>query len=691
MRTIVILIIMLLFCPFLRGNGVAIKMGVVGSYLRLYSSQVTVTVNNQVAVVTATQKFFNNTGAATLIKYGFPLPDGASATMLRWNIYGLWYNASFTPITQDTVVPQYPGGNTDPNLEAYLGATPLFFSPKDTILPDSSITVELTYVQLLPYKFNKVNFYYPNGYNLIQTSPLNSQEIIFNVTSERTIIQVDFLTHAGTVTNTGNAAQAVWSCYSCLADSNYRICYELSSDELGIYDFSTFLPDSMKKCDSTGRGFFAMIIEPETNPEVAVIQKVFTLVIDRSGSMGGTKIQQAKDAATYIVNHLNLGDQFNIIDFDDVITSFQPSHILYTPTAQNSALNYIDALYARNMTNISGALVTAINQFGTTDTNKANIIIFLTDGEATAGNTSTTGILSDVHNAVVMHNTTINLFTFGIGSSVNEQLLTLLANQNNGMSVFLGSDDLYNVLSEFYLTIQNPVLLNPVITFSPPLITEVHPSFIPNLYKGIQAIITGRYSEPANMTVSLTGNAFGNSILYTYNITLADSFVPGNAFLPKLWAKKKIDELQNQYNSLPLNDPSAADLKAEIMNTSLCYEVMSTLTSFVDNGGSGYSTFFEEYPSSAEIDKLTNSPNPFTDETVIRFTVDDPGCREAVIMIYDISGRLVYKEAIDNITMGEMKFKWNGCLSNGKKVEQGNYYFTIEICGKILCGNMVKI
>ena len=78
-------------------------------------------------------------------------------------------------------------------------------------------------------------------------------------------------------------------------------------------------------------------------------------MIDRSGSMSGIKMDQAKQAATFIVQNLNEGDKFNLVDFDDVVSAYRTTNVPYTNPTRDSALLYINSLYARNLTSISGA------------------------------------------------------------------------------------------------------------------------------------------------------------------------------------------------------------------------------------------------------------------------------------------------------------------------------------------------
>ena len=179
-----------------------------------------------------------------------------------------------------------------------------------------------------------------------------------------------------------------------------------------------------------------MIVEPDPSEQAETIDKVFTLIIDRSGSMSGDKIVQAKDAANFIVNHLNEGDKFNIVTFSSDITSFRTGHVEFNLENQNAALEYINSLEADGATNISGAFDTSIPQFSCADNSTANIIIFLTDGEQTAGIENTDDLIAHINQLVLTSEKEVTIFTFGIGSSTNERLLSTIARNNKGLAVF---------------------------------------------------------------------------------------------------------------------------------------------------------------------------------------------------------------------------------------------------------------
>jgi Ca-activated chloride channel homolog len=466
MKNLFLILLLTLNVNFVFANGVCVVDASQGKYLKLLTSQVNVNVDNQVAIIKATNEFINETDSAVSFKYAFPLPEDASAIGLRWFIDGKWNEAVISSSPQDTTL---PGGeiSIDYSLSQFLGSTPLFFDINSKIKPDSTIIIELTYVQFLKYEFGNVNFSYPNDYTLIQSSPLNIQELNFNLSSSRTIETIQLLSHdPNNINNSGYSALINFNINEAQADKDYKVLYSLSTDELGLFGFSTLQPDSLVP-DQYSKGYFLFVAEPNPNQNVGVINKVFTLIIDRSGSMMGSKIEQAKNAADFIVNNLNMGDKFNIVDFSDNISSFRSSHVDFNEENKNAALAYISTLNADGLTNISGAFDTAIPQFINSNDSTANIIIFLTDGLPTAGITETNSLLDHIHNLVVQAETGVTIFAFGIGNDVNKQLLTLLASQNKGLSQFLGEDQLEKVITNFYLQIRNPVLLNTQIAYYP--------------------------------------------------------------------------------------------------------------------------------------------------------------------------------------------------------------------------------
>ena len=682
-----IIVIMVLLSSTLLANGVGITNSSRGHYLKLETSYVEVHVENQIAITMSTQIYKNVTDSTVSIQYGFPLPENASAIQLKWKIDNIWYKANMTA-TPD----QSDSGNTSEMifaLKSYLGETPLLFSIDEELPKNEKLIMELQYVELLPYDFGSVSYTYPNNFDLIQTDPLLLQNFHFEIKSERLIESLSLNSHIETYsTNIENIAIVEYEISENAANKNYEIEYTLSLDELGLFSLSTFLPDSVIP-DSHGRGYFAFIAEPDPDDNTEVIEKVFTLIIDCSGSMRGEKLVQARNAASFIVNNLNDGDKFNICTFGTDVFFFKESHIEYTEQTKNEALTYIEDLITIGWTNISGALNESIKQYSNTSLNTANIIIFFTDGEATVGITDPDALLNSVTSTINDLEVPISIFTFGIGANLNNQLLSRLASENNGICEFLENDEIEEKITSFYRIIRSPVLLDTDVAFTPKVINEVHPTVFPNLYQGQQMVVVGRYQEPGTVTVNLTGNAFEQQVQYDYALVLADSNVSSNQFLPKIWAKMTIEDLLIKYHNLDPNTANAEAIKNEIIKISLAYGVICEFTDF--SGGDPQLEIEDEEIVNAipcDFKLLGNYPNPFNPKTNIQFQVLTNLNKNVVIKVYNSLGQIVRILAIRVNGVGHYSVFWDGRFSDGTMAPTGSYIYVIDFGNTLLSAKM---
>jgi len=677
-------------------NGVLIADGEDGNCFNLTSSLVSVQVEDQVAIVTTTQDFVNGFNWPIVPKYLFPLPEGASATMLRWRANDKWFTANFAPVPQDSLPPG-PSEYWAYNILEYAGENPLYYNFEDLVAANASIRVELTYVMLLPYSMGSVNFSYPNNYSLIQSTPLTSIALNFSITSQRTItsLNLENLTPTSCVIN-GNTANLSYVAYNHAANVGYDVSYSLASDELGLFAMSTML-DQVP--DLNPEGFFLFIAEPDPSDNQDVINKRFTLIIDRSGSMGGTKIVQARNAATYIVNHLNPNDLFNIVSFATDVSTFRPGHVEFTTENKLAALSYISGLNASGGTNISGSFSTAVPQFANASSEEANIIIFFTDGEATAGITNSAQLRAHITNLISQIDAPINLFNFGIGTDANVQLLTQMAADNGGIAQFLGSDELEAAITGFYNIIANPVLIHPTISFQGPgEITEVYPDPLPNLYLGSQMLVSGRYSWGGNTVIGLHGQTYQNQVTYDYTVPFADSLVIARQFLTKIWAKLKIEHLLVLYYNFPEDSAEAQSYRQQIVDVSMAYGVISPFTSFQGGsgggggGGGGGGTDIEDDVDAGLIPApyvlKGNFPNPFNPETTISFSVAKDVDKQVRIKIYNLRGQVIRVLGLRVDAKGDYEIVWNGKDQQGGIAPSGVYFYVIDFGDAQLTGKM---
>jgi len=673
-------------------TGVAIVDVSKGYYLKLIDNDIQVRVENQVAIVTSTQTFKNFYNEAKKVKFGFPMPEDGSATRLDFYLNGHWYTAKFSASPQDTSLP-HSGEEMDANLKEYLGDTPLYYNFEERIQPGDTLIVRLKYVQLLHYRFGRVNFEYKADYRLLQTAPVVRQSFAFYLDSDRSInfLELQDITPDSSH-NDGHHAALFFTVYEQVPKYNFHVQYELAANELGLFSMSTFLPDTTVP-DKGSPGFFTFIAEPDPSENAAVIKKVFTLIVDRSGSMAGTKIEQARDAAKFIVQHLNEGDRFNIVDFSSTATAFRSQHVPFNQQNMDDALHYIDGFIAYGGTNISQAFDLAIPQFQSADDSTANIIIFFTDGQPTFGITNIDDLLNHINQTVQENHVKVSIFAFGIGDDANKQFLARLAEQHDGSADFLGDQELEEKITQFYMTIRNPVLLSTQLSVTPAsIVKDTHPEALPNLYKGQQLIVSGRYNEPGTVTVKLSGTAFGKPVEYSYQMQLSDSAKEKYQFLTKIWAKQKIEDLLKQYYTLDENSTEAQLLKEEVIGISMNFGVLSPFTSLSGATGIHREEIVErrgKMPGQFEV--LGNYPNPFNPATTIRLRVNMNWHGLVTVKIYNSLGELVRVLVLRVNGAGVYRVIWDGRLANGQMAPSGGYVYIVHFGDKAVLGGKMML
>ena len=178
--------------------------------------------------------------------------------------------------------------------------------------------------------------------------------------------------------------------------------------------------------NSFGPGGYALSPLEEILPVSSRLEKeketpslALALVIDRSGSMGGEKLEWAKDAAKSVVELLTASDFLTVIAFDQVPREIVPIQNVTDPENIETA---ISTLEAAGGTNLYPALLTAFDRLNQVSA-KIKHLIVLTDGYGPPGDFE--GIAKQMNNALV------TVSTIGIGDA-NERLLKSIADGGGG-------------------------------------------------------------------------------------------------------------------------------------------------------------------------------------------------------------------------------------------------------------------
>lgn len=263
------------------------------------------------------------------------------------------------------------------------------------------------------------------------------------------------------------------------------------------------------------------------------------------------------------------------------------------------------------------------------------------------------------------------------------------------------------VITDFYLMIRNPVLLNTEIEFSPTFVSEIYPKVLPNLYKGQQMILVGRYPESFDLTTTLRGTSFSNNVEFSYTIKLSDSLNINFQFLTKLWAKAKMDDLLDQYRLNQNNTELAEDIKNEIIQLSLDYGVMSPFTSFQgdpgwdpgwDPGGINPVGIEWDYiePDQEKATSLSNiylkvekiAPNPCRDHLNIEIRSKESVDGVLTFRIADAKGQIIYSSE-RKVSANSINQYHIDLLES--KADKGVYHLLIEYKDKTIAVKFIII
>jgi Ca-activated chloride channel family protein len=307
-------------------------------------------------------------------------------------------------------------------------------------------------------------------------------------------------------------------------------------------------------------GYFMMSLSPGAElDELEVLPKQVTFVVDTSGSMAGIKMEQARQMLRQCIGQLGPDDTFNVVGFSTRVTPVftEPRRADRNNVAE--AMAFVDRLNATGNTNISGALSRAFEDPASSD--RPHVILFVTDGLPTEGETNIQRIISASADGVVSGDRRV--FTFGVGYDVNTQLLDGISRQGRGRSGYVRPEEnMSDVVGEFYASIGDPLLTRMELDFGPAQVDRVYPNPLPDLYHGGQVTLFGRFDANASGFVTVRGQAGRESVSLRFPADYAPVDEADRSFIAHLWAARRVDDLLAQIETGGINNDNMTELMA---------------------------------------------------------------------------------------------------------------------------------
>jgi Ca-activated chloride channel family protein len=380
---------------------------------------------------------------------------------------------------------------------------------------------------------------------------------------------------------------------------DFQLFYTLTREDFGV----TLLTNR-----ETGKeGYFLLMISPKDDwSEQEYSAKDIVFILDTSGSMAEAgKMEKARAALLYGIRILRPQDHFNIVAFSGEERLMEMGLIAADDKGRKRGEEFVNSLRPVGGTNINQALLTGMPQLRASD--RARIVVFLTDGLPTVGETNVGRIVENVTKAKPAG---VRLFTFGVGYDVNTALLDRLAAENGGVADYVEpTEDLEVKVSNFFAKINYPVLTELQLDLAGVQTDLIYPRSLPDLFRGSQITLIGRYRNSADMDyvrLTLSGKAGRSPKSFVYHNLRFPLRNEQNDFLPRLWATRRVGWLMEQIRS----NGEQRELRDEIVDLGTRYGIVTPYTSYLALESNEAQRLVTSLPSRGVVGGLRNAPPP---------------------------------------------------------------------------------
>ena len=537
---------------------------------------------DQVAKVQVSQSFVNTGSRQMEVSFIFPLPyDGAIDRMTLLvngkEMPAKLLNAEDARRAYEEIVRK----NRDPALLEWIG-TGMFKTSVFPVPPGAKRTVSLRYVQLCRKQEGMTDLLLPLSTAKYTSQPVEKISFRVSVESQEDIKNIYSPTHAVEIKRPDDRHALVsYTAKEQVPASDFRLLYDIGRGKVSMRVLA-YRPDKGAPGTAGQDGYFLLLASPEIKAGNERPKKTVLLVMDRSGSMSGQKIEQVRGALKHVLNNLREGDLFNIIAFDSEVESFRPELQRYNDKTRREALGFAEGLYAGGSTNINEALRVSLGQLN--DAGRPSYVVFLTDGLPTVGETNEMRIVANSKGFNKVH---ARVFCFGVGYDLNARFLDKLVRENFGQSEYVRPDEnIEEHVARLYNRIESPVLtgmkmqydFDAVKTEEGSPVSRVYPREPGDLFAGDQLVVVGRYKKAGTAKVVVTGKIGDKEEKFAFPATFVEqSNDESLAFIEKLWAVRRVGEILDQMDLNGKND----ELVKELVELATRHGILTPYTSFM--------------------------------------------------------------------------------------------------------------
>ena len=316
---------------------------------------------------------------------------------------------------------------------------------------------------------------------------------------------------------------------------------------------------------NAGDDYLLAFVTPPASPAAeAPAPRDIVFVIDNSGSMGGTSMEQAKASLIYALGRLKPADRFNVVRFDDTMEELFTSPVPADRENVGKALAFVGRLQASGGTVMAPAMRAALRD-DTGDRSRLRQVVFLTDGAISNEN--------DLFDIVATELGRSRVFMVGIGSAPNSHLMTRASELGRGTYTYIGSTaQVEERMRVLFGKLERPAVTNLAVTFSEKG-SDVTPKILPDLYAGEPLTVAAKVTT-ASGTMTISGD-IGNQ---PWTVTLPIDKAAEGKGISKVWARARISDAE--VGAL-LGKTSQAAADRRIIELAMQHNLLTRLTSLV--------------------------------------------------------------------------------------------------------------
>lgn len=564
------------------------------------STKATIKVSGVVARTQLQQTFHNNSDQWVNGLYVFPLPENAALDHLQIQIgeriiegqikekqeaKQLFEQAKKDGKKASLIVQQRPN---------------LFSNSIANIGPNETIVVSIEYQQTLAYENNAFQLRLPLTITPRYT-PSSSEQVANKQKAHTSAsyqapatleedISIEVTLHVGLTLNSITSDFHTIKSQK-VAEGEYSV--KLAEPNIANQDFVLRWQPQLSQLPQVahfqqnvnGNQYGLIMIYPplsdtEKTDDLNIVMREVIFVLDTSGSMSGTSLEQAKQALLLALSDLSPVDRFNVIEFNSYAQNLWTESKKADLAAITEARNFIVNLSANGGTEIASALNLAFEQTST-KSERLRQIVFITDGSVGNEEALMQLITEKLQDS--------RLFTVGIGSAPNSYFMTEAALMGRGTYTYIGSiEQVKNQMLGLLNKLAHPALTDIQLQTNDSNIKaqtaiELYPKVITDLYLGEPLILSYRQNlaatnEEANLSLVAR---YANAV---WHQPLSLGAKRQQSGLNVLWARQKIDQLSRDQRSAMLDNPSNEQLekfKQDITQTALEHHLVSQYTSLV--------------------------------------------------------------------------------------------------------------